>query len=288
MAENQILSLPAAATGLTPASSATAWLYGSWVEASASLGTKIYVIGLAFQITNTPASLDTTYAQLFEIGIGAAASEVTKIQIPYSYRADTVAYGYYRNTLKVFLPEPYEIPAGTRVAVRATDSIASAITYNGVKIIYREGAVSAQAWEKTLSETVTLADSYTKSSKKLATDAITLAEIITLLANKKATDEITLADVKTLLANKNITDAITLSEIRTLLTSKIFGDTITLSDIVSILTKYYRTLTDDITASDSLLTLTNYYRTLTDTITSDDNDPVNVMRKCFHKLLEEK
>ena len=140
MALGDLLSLPAAATGLAPISGAGAWGYGSWAEASASLATDIYVIGLTFQLTNSPVSLDTTYEQLFEIGTGASGAEVTKIQIPYSFRSDTVAYGYYKDTIKYFFPEPLTISAGTRVAVRATDSIAAAITYNGVKILYREGA----------------------------------------------------------------------------------------------------------------------------------------------------
>lgn len=142
MALAQFLSLPAAATGLAPASSATAWLYGSWVQASASLGTDIYVMGLTFQITNVPA-LDTTVQQLFEIGIGAGGSEVTKVQIPYSFRADDLTGYYHTRAYNIFLPEPFTIVAGTRVAVRVTDSLASAITYGGVKIWYREGAAPA-------------------------------------------------------------------------------------------------------------------------------------------------
>lgn len=140
MTSGQLLSLPAVTGGLAPASSATAWLFGSWVVASASLGTDIYVTGLAFQVTDASPGAAATREYLFEIGTGAEGAEVTKVQIPYSNRADTVAYGYYRSTLKVFLPESYLIPSGTRVAVRATDSIASAITYNSVKLLYREGA----------------------------------------------------------------------------------------------------------------------------------------------------
>src|SRR3990170_62133 len=139
MALGQYLSLPAAAAGLTPASSASAWAYGSYVVASASLTTDIYVIGIAFQVTNIPA-LDVTHQSLFEIATGAGGAETTQIQIPYSHRPDTLAGYYLNSSLQVFLPEDFLITAGTRVAVRATDSLASAITYNGVKIMYREGA----------------------------------------------------------------------------------------------------------------------------------------------------
>lgn len=139
MSLGQYLSLPASANGLSPISSASAWAYGSYVEASASLASDIYVIGIAFQVTNTP-SLDVTHESLFEIATGAGGAEVTKIQIPYSHRPDTLVGYYLDSSLQVFLPEDFLIAAGTRVVVRATDSLASAITYGGVKIMYREGA----------------------------------------------------------------------------------------------------------------------------------------------------
>lgn len=137
MASNQLLSLPAAATGLTPASNATAWLYGSWVQATATTTTPIVITGFEFQTTNIPA-VDVTDQKLFEIGIGGAGLETIVIQIPYSHRSDTAAHYYMPATIKVFLPEPYAIPTGVRVAVRATDSITGVVTYNGVKLFYRE------------------------------------------------------------------------------------------------------------------------------------------------------
>lgn len=146
MAQGQYLSLPAAAAGLAPASSASAWAFGSWVEASSSLSTGIIIYGIEFAIPTSPAAADTTYQQLFEIGTGASSSEVTKIQIPFSYRADTITsasngLGYWMpRVFRSYLPEPIRVDLGTRVAVRATDSIASAITYGGVKILYRESS----------------------------------------------------------------------------------------------------------------------------------------------------
>ena len=142
MAANQILSLPAAATGLAPAATVTAWVFGAYVQASASLSTDIAVIGVTFGIT-TPLAVDTTTQYILEISTGAAASEVTKIQIPFSYRMDT-AVGYYMPTmLKSFLPEPHIIASGSRVAVRVAHSLAEVITYAGVKILYREVAAAA-------------------------------------------------------------------------------------------------------------------------------------------------
>ena len=142
MAAEQYLSLPGIANGLAPASANVAWNFGAWVLASAALPTEINIIGIAFQITDASPGADALRQELFEIGTGAEGAEVTKIQIPWSILSDTTAYGYYSRTyLKVFLSEPYVIAQGTRVAVRATDSIASIITYGGVKILYKEIAV---------------------------------------------------------------------------------------------------------------------------------------------------
>jgi len=140
MAANQILSLPAAATGLAPDSSATAWTYGTAVTASASLGVGINIIGLQFQVTNIP-TVDATQEILFDITIGGT----TKVQIPYTQRSDT-AVGYYQAPSQtIFLPEPYSVPGGSAVAVKVTDSLSSAITYNGVKILYQEKTPPAVA-----------------------------------------------------------------------------------------------------------------------------------------------
>jgi len=136
MAAGQILSLPQAATGLAPVSSATAWNYGTAVTASASLAVGIKIIGLQFQVTNIP-TVDATQEILFDITVGGT----TKVQIPYTQRSDT-AVGFYPSVPysggTVFLPEPYSVPGGSAVAVQVTDSLASAKTYNGVKILYQE------------------------------------------------------------------------------------------------------------------------------------------------------
>jgi len=133
MAANQILSLPAAATGLAPVSSATAWTYGTAVTASASLPVGINIIGLQFQVTNIP-TVDATQEILFDITIGGT----TKVQIPYTQRSDTAVGHYQASPQTIFFPEPYSVPGGSAVAVQVTDSLASAITYDGVKILYQE------------------------------------------------------------------------------------------------------------------------------------------------------
>lgn len=141
MAQNDLLSLPAAAVGLTPASAASAWGFGSWVVLSASLPSNIYILGFEFMLTDQ-GSLDQTDEQFFEIGTGAGGAETTQIQIPVSMRPDTRVGHYMVKTQPVFFPEPYTVTQGTRLAVRVADSLASAITYNGVKIFYREGVTT--------------------------------------------------------------------------------------------------------------------------------------------------
>ena len=151
MSTYQFLTTPSTATGLTPASGSTAWTFGSWVEVINSTGTDILLTGLTFQMQTSPAVADTTYEQLFEIGTGASSSEVTKVQIPYSYRADSITsanngLGYWHiRPVTFYLSEPFYVTAGTRVAVRVTDDIASAITYGGVKLLYKE-ASSDRYW----------------------------------------------------------------------------------------------------------------------------------------------
>src|SRR3990167_8709190 len=140
MAQDQFLSFPANSAGFTPITGAGAWVFGSWVVATTGLGYDIDIIGFTFQTTPSPSALDTTNEGIFEIGTGADGSEVTQIQIPFQLRADTTAYGYYkRGQIPVFFPEPRTIPPGTRIVVRIAHSVASAATYNGVKVLYKEG-----------------------------------------------------------------------------------------------------------------------------------------------------
>jgi hypothetical protein len=141
MASAQLLSLPDAATGLAPLSSASAWAFGTPVSFT-SPATDIDVIGLAFENT-TVASAGGLQETLFEITIGGT----TKLQIPFNSRNGSLV-GYYQDQPAVqtfYLSQPYFIPAGAAVAVRVTDSIAAALTYNGVKLLYREAATVTTA-----------------------------------------------------------------------------------------------------------------------------------------------
>jgi hypothetical protein len=141
MAQNDIDAFPADAAGITPTSAASVWGFGLWTELTTGFAFDIYIISLSFQITNIPA-LDTTVEQLFEIGIGTAGAEITEVQVPYNVRNDTQVGYYLTRPEHIFLPEPIEITAGNRIAVRVADSLVTAITYNGVKIMYKEGATA--------------------------------------------------------------------------------------------------------------------------------------------------
>lgn len=136
MSVGQLLSLPSAATGLAPVSSATAWAFGTPV-AVGTLATDIEVIFFNFQNTDIPV-VDTLQEILFEITVGGT----TVLQIPFSMKADSLV-GWEKSpstssSNNFYLTEPFFIPKDSVVAIKVCDSIAAALTYNGVKILYRE------------------------------------------------------------------------------------------------------------------------------------------------------
>jgi len=133
MALTDFRSLNTNVAGLTLAPNATAWVLGAWVELTPATSGDLYIQSLSFSTNNIPA-LDTTVEYLFEIGTGAGGAESTKIQIPYSVRNDT-QIGYYSN-YKIFIPEPFFVPSGTRIALRAASSLTSAGNQLGFKIFY--------------------------------------------------------------------------------------------------------------------------------------------------------
>jgi hypothetical protein len=113
-------------------------VFGSAVTLSASLPTDIYVVALQFQNTDIPA-IDVNQDILFEVTVGGT----TKLQIPFNMKADTLVGYVQTSTASIqgfYLPEPFVIPAGSAVAVKVTDSIAAALTYNGVKLLYAKPA----------------------------------------------------------------------------------------------------------------------------------------------------
>ena len=96
-------------------------------------------LGVEFGSRNAPSGVEVTYEFLLEIGIGDAGSEVSKIQVPYSYRADTGVGYWLLKPINFFLAEPFSVSSGSRIAVRLTNSQGSD-TVSGVKIMYMEVA----------------------------------------------------------------------------------------------------------------------------------------------------
>jgi hypothetical protein len=136
-----VRSRPTLAAGAAPASATAAWTAGSY---SALLpngwGADVALDQLEVKTPAAPA-LATTYEVLIEIATGAAGSEVVKAQFPWTFR-NVTAVGYLQgDPIDVSLPEPIVIPANTRVAVRVSDSHTAALTYTGLKAMFREIAV---------------------------------------------------------------------------------------------------------------------------------------------------
>jgi hypothetical protein len=124
-----IRSIPQNLAGITLTVPATAWAYSQWKVIAPTTNGVMDILSVAFQVTRITTA-DTTYEILLELGFGRPGYEVTKVQIPYSFRSDT-AVGFYLDT-RVFLPELVTVPAGTTVSVRIANSTASADTVNGI------------------------------------------------------------------------------------------------------------------------------------------------------------
>lgn len=91
--------------------------------------------GFTYQVPTSFGSADVTYEQIFEIAIGSGPTLIA--QIPTSHRRDTNV-GYHFPVTTIMLSEPIYLPANTRVRMRLAHSVATAVTYNGIKLIIRE------------------------------------------------------------------------------------------------------------------------------------------------------
>lgn len=129
--------------GVAPVSAASSWGFGSYVPL-ATHPYKIALSGFSFEPPTPATAVDTTDQRLFEIATGAPSAETVIAQIPYSVRQDTNVGYVQENEGRVFLPEPIELAAGTRLSVRVADSSSSALTYSGFRATFRE-MVSATA-----------------------------------------------------------------------------------------------------------------------------------------------
>lgn len=135
---NRYLSYPAAASGISRASSGgAAWSFSAYTELvpASTITSTFYIAGLTWAWHTPVALADTTYEWIIEIATGAAAAEVLAVQIPCSIRSDTLV-GYVPSNL-IMLPEPKEIAANTRLSVRVAYSLATTSnTLSGIKLLY--------------------------------------------------------------------------------------------------------------------------------------------------------
>ena len=136
---NRYLSYPAAAAGISRASSgAAAWSYSGYTEVVPvdTITSTFYLAGITWAWHTPVAAVDTTYEWIIEIATGAAASEVLIIQVPASIRNDT-AVGFVPSNMVIF-PEPKLVAANTRLSVRVAYSLATTgNTLTGIKLLYQ-------------------------------------------------------------------------------------------------------------------------------------------------------
>jgi hypothetical protein len=136
---NRYLAYPAAAAGVSLASGGgAAWSFSAYTQLvpASTITATYYIAGFTWCWPTPAAAADVTYEVLIEIATGAAASEVLAIQIPCSWRSDTLV-GYVPSNFYA-LPEPKQIAANTRLSVRVAQSLATTVnTYTGIKILYQ-------------------------------------------------------------------------------------------------------------------------------------------------------
>ena len=134
---NRYLSYPAAAAGITKASSAgAAWSFSTYIEVvPVSTITSAFNIAGFTWMTQTPiTAVDVTYEYLFELATGAAAAEVLAIQIPTMVRWDTLVGAAPSNF--VIFPEPKAIAANTRISLRFAQSLATTVHTMTLSLIH--------------------------------------------------------------------------------------------------------------------------------------------------------
>ena len=136
---NRYLSYPAAAAGISRASSGgAAWSFSAYTEVVpvSTITSTYYIAGLTWA-WHTPLDLaDTTREWIIELATGAAAAEVLIVQVPASVRGDTLV-GYVPSNYVIF-PEPKLVAANTRISVRvAYNLLTTSNTLTGIKILYQ-------------------------------------------------------------------------------------------------------------------------------------------------------
>jgi len=122
----EILLPTGPSVGTTAATGGSANAFGSWVEFSAATSTDLLITGV--NVARSAADASLTYVQV-EIGVGAGAAEVVKART----RPTGQPRGNQGNLIggdTVFhFSYPLFVAAGSRVAVRVADSLASSLNH---------------------------------------------------------------------------------------------------------------------------------------------------------------
>jgi hypothetical protein len=136
---NRYLSYPAAAAGISRASSGgAAYSFSAYTEVVPvnTITSTYYIAGLTWMWHTPVAAADTTYQWIIELATGGAGAETLIIQVPCSVRSDT-SVGYVPSNYIIF-PEPKQVAANTRISVRVAYSLATTSnTLTGIKILYQ-------------------------------------------------------------------------------------------------------------------------------------------------------
>jgi hypothetical protein len=131
---NRYLCSPGAAAGVGITAGAGAWTFSAYSQlvAASAITATFYLVGVCFH-PPAASAVTTTNEFLLELATGAAASEVTQIQLPFTVRNVTAA-GYIPPAW-LAVPEPKQVAANVRVAARLAASVAS-LAITGLKLVY--------------------------------------------------------------------------------------------------------------------------------------------------------
>lgn len=122
---NGVRTLPDdTARGTLASSAEAAFTYGAWVQMVAATAEELYIVGLALNKNNSGGEL----ALHLQVGAGAAGAEVPIVTSYIDQGAVNLIFG---------LPWPVRVASGSRLALRASDSVVSAIAHLGKLLVVR-------------------------------------------------------------------------------------------------------------------------------------------------------
>ncbi len=134
------LVMPAAATGIDPANSGSAWTNGAWSQLLASTAEADSIIGI---IASWNTLENSTFAEAdVDIGTGGAGSETVVSTVPLIRHPIESGVGTMSPAIAInfiMLPAPIEVATSTRIAVRVRSSVTTGEPAN-IRLIYAKAA----------------------------------------------------------------------------------------------------------------------------------------------------